>query len=110
MTKTAQGEFQVLQWCSHPDEDNDDCSTGSDHETLAEAEAAFAKPARDYTIAWIELTGPGVVRLRRNPSHDAKRCARESAAADREWQRERAMQAGMGLGVDAYNDEMGWGE
>lgn len=34
--------------------------------------------------------------------------AKTSQAADAEWQREIATQAGMGLGVDAYNDEMGW--
>ncbi len=28
---------------------------------------------------------------------------------DREWQRENAMQLGMGLGVEAYNDAMGYG-
>ena len=27
---------------------------------------------------------------------------------DCEWQREQAMQAGMGLGIDAYNEAMGW--
>lgn len=35
-----------------------------------------------------------------NPDHDC--------GFDEEWRRERAMQAGMGLGVDAYNDEMGY--
>jgi hypothetical protein len=39
----------------------------------------------------------------------AKAAPRRLAPIDREWQREQAMQAGMGLGVEAYNDAMGWG-
>lgn len=38
------------------------------------------------------------------------RVKRAKPAVDREWQREQAMQAGMGLGVEAYNDAMGWGD
>lgn len=34
---------------------------------------------------------------------------RRLSPADSEWQREQAMQLGMGLGVEAYNDAMGWG-
>lgn len=37
----------------------------------------------------------------------AKRAPRKPAV-DREWQREQAMQAGMGMGVEAYNEVMGW--
>lgn len=41
-------------------------------------------------------------------THDTRN--RKRRTLDAEWQRERAMQAGMGLGIEAYNDEMGYGE
>ncbi len=47
---------------------------------------------------------------RRVPHADGveRRSQRNAERADREWKREQAMQAGMGMGVDAYNDEMGY--
>jgi hypothetical protein len=100
--------FAVNFWGSHPSLNNDDCHTGSDFETLAQAEEAFAKGSADHCTSHVELTGPGVYRVRENAAHDPKRRAREMARDDAEWQRERAMQAGMGLGCDGYNDEMGY--
>jgi hypothetical protein len=104
----------VNYWGSHPDAGNDDCWTGHDFATLAEAEAKFSEPPT-FTdgkpvlgTAYIELDGPGVHKVRKNPDFDARAAAREAARDEAEWRRERAMQAGMAFGVDGYNDEMGY--
>ena len=102
-----QRAYSVNYWGSHPDEDNDDCLSGDEYGTLAEAEAAYlAEPftgcRRD--TAWIVLDGPDVSRERRNPAY---RPSRDDGDAD--WQREIANEAGMLHGAEAYNDEMGWG-
>ncbi len=105
--------FSVLYWGSHPDQDNDDCWTGEDYATEAEARTQFAaKPefthTRTHTIAFIELDGPGVHEIRPNPEFDAARNAREDAAHDRAWRQEIATEAGMLGGCDAYNEVMGY--
>lgn len=97
-------EFSVNYWCSHPDDGNDDCSTGSDFRTLEQAEAAMGEGSHELGIAFLELDGPGVHRIERNPHY----CPRRERLDDREWLREHAMQAGMGLGCDGYNDAMGY--
>jgi len=112
--------FAVNYWGSNPNDDNDDCWTGKDFATLAEAEAEFAKAPTaggdgkhgcghitDET-AYIELDGPGVYKLRKNPAFDAVKVAKEAAADERAWQREIAMEAGMAFGCDGYNDAMGY--
>jgi hypothetical protein len=100
--------YAVNHWCSHPNLQNDDCQTGEDFPTLEEAEEAFAKGSTDYAVEFIQLAGPGVGKIAPNPNYDARRVARERRQADREERREQAMQAGMGLGVEAYNETMGW--
>jgi len=105
--------YSVNWWGSHPDADNDDCWTGEDYATLAEAREAFASvPGNRYspshTVAFVELDGPDVYEVRPNPAFDRARCEREDRADDQMWKNEIATQAGMGLGVEAYNDYMGW--
>lgn len=100
--------YAVNQWCSHPNLQNDDCQTGEDFATLEAAEEAFAKGSTHYFVEFIQLVGPGVDKIAPNPNYDARRVARERRQAEREEQREQAMQAGMGLGVEGYNDAMGW--
>lgn len=111
MNTTAKS-FAVNLWGSHPDEGNDDCHTGTDFDTLEQAEKAFDEtlPPTRYYVAFVELEGPPGVRrcVRPNPGYDAKRLARESAQDDADERREQAMQAGMGLGVEAYNEAMGY--
>jgi hypothetical protein len=41
---TIAAVFSVNEWGSHPDAGNDDCNTGSDFATEAEARVAFAQP------------------------------------------------------------------
>ena len=102
--------FSVNLWGSDPALDNDDCWTGQDFDTLAEAEAFYANPFTDAKFAQyyersttvIELDGPGVHRERPNPAFVP------SKADDSDWRREHAMQAGMMGGCEAYNDAMGY--
>lgn len=110
MTITATAKpYAVYHWCSHPDSDNDDCQRGDDFDTLEQAEAAYAAPVAEYFVAFIELTGPdGLQRVRANPSYEPKRVARERALDEAAARHEGAMQAGMGLGIEAYNEAMGY--
>lgn len=107
--------WSVCLWESHPDNGNDDCSTGADFATEAEARACVENLDATFdavyyrSTPYVELDGPTANEVTIRP--DALRLQRREAKSDdREWQRERAMQAGMGLGVEAYNDEMGWGQ
>lgn len=99
--------YSVNLWCSKP-WTNDDCNTGDDFETLAEAEAVFANPTAHFKAsslrytAWFELTGPDVDKERQNPDYKVER------SNDDEWRSEYAMQAGMMGGCDAYNDAYGY--
>lgn len=55
----------------------------------------------DSGTAYIELDGPGVNRVRKNPGY------RPESDTD-DWQREQAMQAGMAFGCQGYNDMMSY--
>ena len=58
---------------------------------------------------FVVIDGPDVHDVTANPDQPSqRRRRRERAREDREWKRERAMQAGMAFGVDGYNDEMGY--
>lgn len=103
------GPYWVNFWGSHPDEDNDDCFTGDDYATRAEAKAAWERGSPDYTVAFVELDGPGINAVRANAAYDRRRCEREAAAERESDRREHATQAGMMGGAEAYNDAMGWG-
>lgn len=107
--------FTVNYWGSNPDEENDDCWSGDDFETLEEARACF-DGEHDRDVAFIQLCetvgssepqptaapSEGVYEVRANPRY------RKRALDDGEWRREMAMEAGMLHGVEAYNEEMGW--
>jgi hypothetical protein len=100
--------YSVTLWGSDPEFENDDCWTGEDFATLAEAEAAFTDPDSafpsyrgDRDVVFIELDGPYAHKSRR------LRPDRKSPTRD-DWKREAAMQAGMAFGCDGYNDEMGY--
>jgi len=98
--------WEVNLWGSRPG-DNDDCWTGKDFPTEAEARVAYLDPERTFSAVdmrstvFVELVGPGVSeerRIRKDlPEDDGSY-----------WRWEIAVQAGMGLGVEAYNDAMGW--
>lgn len=102
-TETA-GLYWVNQWGSHPDFENDDCYTGHDFATEAEARAFLAAGVKDCFVAFLELDGPNVNEVHANRFYDEREVRRDRSYGDSE----RAMQAGMMGGCDAYNDEMGW--
>jgi hypothetical protein len=105
--------FSVCLWESHPDNGNDDCSTGEDFATEAEARACLANldgtfNMRYYRLSpFIELDGPGVYEVLERPGVVArrKREFRDDFNAERH---ENAMMAGMAFGCQGYNDAMGW--
>ncbi len=120
-------KYTVNLWGSHPDEDNDDCWTGSDFDTLEEARLGFDDPekyGRDrelkgwiktvcdetvYETVYIELSGPDVYEVRVFRSKSSSSTKSNSARGeDDDWRREQAIELGMCLGIDAYNDAMGW--
>lgn len=111
--------FSVTLWGSNPDEtDNDDCWTGDDFATRDEAIAAYREVVMfpEAGLAqhmgrggWehVMLDGPDIHEITPNPDQPScERRRRDLAQGDREWQRERAMQAGMAFGCDGHNDEM----
>ena len=100
---------------------NGDEQTGDDYETSAEALQAYREVVMfpdDSQLAkvcgrggweYVMVDGPETHELTQNPDRAAcRRCRRELERSDGEWQRERAMEAGMLHGVEAYNDEMGY--
>jgi len=125
-TSTARGEFihgdepySVTLWGSNPDEtDNDDCWTGDDYATREEALVAYqslykwptagvAEHCPEWQFAMVD--GPDVHDVMANPDdRAARRWRRELERSDAAWRRERATEAGMLGGIDAYNDEMGY--
>ena len=107
----------VNHWGSHPDEENDDCHTGEDFHTIADAIRFYMTDPKDSSVAWIEidlsddiLKQYNIKRCRKNPLHIAATMlpSVEDKSFDREWQQEIANEAGMLGGVHAYNDAMGY--
>ena len=106
-------KYSVDLWGSHPNSGNDDCWTGKDFATKAEALRFFENPWRDAdiasyckpeSIAFIAISGPnGFEGLRANRAF-----RKDRVVDDSDWRREHAMQMGMMSGVDAYNDAMGY--
>lgn len=91
--------FLVDFWGSYP-LTNDDCWYGEKFDDLEKALTLYNEECLDRDVAWIILDGPGISLERKNPNF-------KEAKIDSDWQRETAHQAGMGLGVEAYNDYMG---
>lgn len=113
--------YSVNLWGSLPARRNDDCWTGHNYGSERAARAAMDILLRgDLPAGWskglgptllqdttyIELDGPDVHEERKTPW--AAKAESYHRRGDDDWRHERAMQAGMGLGVDAYNEEMGW--
>lgn len=98
--------YSVNYWGSHPDLENDDCFEGEDFGSAEDAIHAYWQNPIDYSVAFIELDGPGINEVRPSPNHNAKQVKRD--LLDLDGQSERAMQAGMAFGCQGYNDEMGY--
>ena len=109
----AEKPYRVNLWGSKPGS-NDDCHTGEDFATLAEADAAYWHPEDHFTPwhyfcdidydLWIEIEGTDGYHAARQ-IHAART---SKVGRDNAWRREIAMEAGMGMGIDAYNDTMGY--
>ncbi len=102
--------YSVTLWTDTPGE-TDTCNTGEDFATEKEARLALADMDAHFPHGWdvpyILLDGPGVNEVTCRTA-TLKRFQREKEADQRAWQREIAMEAGMGMGVHAYNDAMGY--
>lgn len=103
--------YTVNLWGSYPDEGNDDCHEGQEFATREEAMAVFINPWSIFNrahyeacTAVFEIEGPDVYKTRENPEYAPS----DDDAFNDEWRREIAMEAGMCMGIDAYNDAMGW--
>jgi len=111
-TREAEGlPYSVNLWGSDPQAGNDDCNTGEDFATREEAMAAFLNPwsvfNRTYfeaCTAVFEIDGPDVYKTRENPEYTPT----SDDTFDEDWRREIAMEAGMCMGIDSYNDYMGY--
>lgn len=102
--------WQVSEWGSHPDDDNDDCWRGRGFDCEVDARRFFWQDAPIDT-AYLELDGPTAHEVRRNPPYFTQTAVRrreaEARAEAASWRREQAIEAGQLGGVDAYNDVMG---
>ena len=122
-TSTESRPYSITLWGSNPDEtDNDDCWTGDDFSTREEALATYREVVmfQDHPLArvcgpigsweYVMIDGPeGVHEVTQNPDRiSCERRRRELGRSNAEWQRERAMEAGMLHGIEAYNDEIGY--
>ena len=105
--------YGVNMWGSRPGT-NDDCHTGVDFSSRADAEAFYAAPFEGphATTFWCNsLRSPGTWLEIDGPDIHEERCVTPGKRRDDDddWRRERAMEAGMAFGCDGYNDAMGWG-
>lgn len=110
--------YHVNLWGCKPGDD-DACHTGEEYASRDEAEQVYGFPCTEFPAVyfrggdgselWVELDGPDVhyERCLRQADPALQRRVAEREAC--QWRNERAMQAGMGMGVQAYNDAMGYG-
>jgi hypothetical protein len=96
---------------------NDDCWTGEEYATLAEARYDFDNWFTAFKntsgTAFVQIDGPDVSEVKQvltDSEIDRRKRAvlREEQAEGRAWQREIANEAGMLGGCDAYNEAMGY--
>jgi hypothetical protein len=112
--ETPDKPFSVTLWWDKPGE-TDTCMTGVDFSTEKEARLALAdlpatfsafKP-RELDVPYILLDGPGVHEVTCR-TEALKRSERERKEDERMARSENAMQQGMGLGIHAHNEAMGY--
>ena len=107
--------YNVDLWCSHPCEDDDSCMSGANYVDRDKALADFnmVKEAMERgdarcfgallrNIEWLIADGHDLDLEFRNPNYNPE------PDYDDGWAEEIAHQAGMGMGIDAYNDHMGY--
>ncbi len=117
MTEPA---YSVNLWGSHPDEENDDCWTGVDFETLEAARRwldapVFPSYCRSHSVAFMQAVREGdengnyieESEVRKNPLYDERAAKRRRATEDAADRSEAQMQAAMGFGIQGWNDYEG---
>lgn len=118
-TTPAAKPFAVNLYGSHPSQENDDCHTGHDYATLAEARHDYDNWSRAFSLscvrdtAFVEITGPGLYEVKQVVTDNeiarrVQRLAAEERAERAAWAREIANEAGMLGGCDAFNETMGY--
>lgn len=108
--------YSVTLWGEDPttSEDNDSCVTGEDFATEKEARMCLAdmnahfNPKYYDVVPYVLLDGPNGLHEVTCRTKALKRAQREREEDDRAARSEFAMQAGMGMGIHAYNDAMGY--
>jgi len=102
--------FCVSAWSDTPGE-TDTCSMGVDFSTEVEARECLAQFSARFPwtkdLPYLLLDGPDVHEVTTR-TLQLKRSQREQERDEREARSEQAMQAGMGMGIHAYNDAMGY--
>jgi len=117
----------VSWWMSHPDLDNDDCTTADSFDSLEAAKKAFYhhpdRWLRDHTThimlsvtellegeqLWeVPINTCERLDVRANPLARTPLDVSEGVYVDEDWRREIAREAGMLMGVQAYNEVMGY--
>jgi hypothetical protein len=99
----------VNLWGSSPDDNNDDCHTGEEFDSLEKALDCYNNPWKYFKESYyssctryIELDSKSGYMIRENPGY------KPSKDSCDDWKREQAMQAGMAFGCDGYNEIMGY--
>ncbi len=115
----SDSSVSVEFWGSHPDEGNDDCWTGVDFNTLAEAEEFLLNPvfptycgdpSGTAFFQLIQTSGENRIQERviPNPLFNAAKRDAKRRADDMMDRSEFSTQAGMAFGCDGYNDAEGY--
>lgn len=104
-------EYKVEVWGTHRNAGFDDCVTGADCDTLAEAEEWFEKFQKAQWLStcchFVILNSDG--QLLKEAAKPWKGTPQDPAMDDdAEDRAEFARMQGMAHGVDAYNEAMGW--
>lgn len=101
--------YWVYLWGSRPEDQNDDCHTGEEFDSLDKALDCYNNPWNYFKESYyssctqfIELDSQTAHMIRQNPSY------KPSKDSNDDWKREQAMQAGMAFGCAGYNETMGY--
>lgn len=108
--------YSVSLWIQDPSDmsDNDTCMAGEDFATEKEARMCLADMNAHFNdrfykdVPYVLLDGPNDLHEVTVRTQALKRMQRERECEDRAARSEMAMQAGMGMGIHAYNDMMGY--
>lgn len=100
--------YSVTLWGSDPRDENDDCWSGRDFESWDDALACYGDIEANFEN--FELADTRFVMLEGGNLEEPyiKEVKGYASPSDDDWSNEMAMQAGMGMGISAYNDWRGY--